>query len=266
MMHRMSTTKGFTLVELIGVMSIMAILASVIAPSVFDDIKRARQDKESLTLKGISDYLVDFIVDNKQIPRHTVADWTAAIATQGTLPREKIKFNERGFRRGYYVDPRFFSSSDSAFPRYVQTTGLATQPVSPRVMLVSSLIANAPAAPTTSAAFNAIWEQSATASLVEGADIKIERISLRGLFHRVILTNEHSNQPAFQLETGTLASMPAASGGIDGLVTRYVMDKTRVNLLSDPFPSGVLNQVVLVDTSLSYAYRNNGSNWAWQKP
>ncbi|MEM7468241.1 MAG: prepilin-type N-terminal cleavage/methylation domain-containing protein [Pseudomonadota bacterium] len=257
---------GFTLIEVIGVLSIMAILASVIAPSVFDDIKRARQDKESLSLEGLAGYLQNFIVDNKRIPTRTIADWTAAIASQATLPAAKIEFNERGFRRGYYVDPRFFSTTDTNFPGYTQTTGLSNQPVSPRIMLISSLTANVPAAPTTAAAFDAIWEQAAGASLVEGPDIKIERLNLRNLFHRVILTNEHTTQPAYQLEAGAQSSLPAASGGIDGLITRYVMDKTRLNLMSDPFPSGTLNQVVLISSPLNYTYRNTGSSWEWQKP
>lgn len=247
-------------------MAIMAILASVIAPSIFDDIKRARQDKESLTLEGIGQHLVNYVLENKRIPSRTTADWTAAIAGQGTLSSEKIEFNERGFRRGYYADPRFFTTTDSAFGGYSQTTGLVSPPVSPRIMLISSLTAHAPAAPTTAATFNSIWDQSTGTSVVEGADLKIVRINLRALFHRVILTNEHTSQPAYQLEMATPSAMPAASGGVDGLITRYVLDKTRVNLLSDPFPSGGLNQVVMVDAPTNYTYRTSGAVWEWQKP
>lgn len=182
------------------------------------------------------------------------------------MPSEKIELNERDFRRGYYVDPQFFTSTNTAFPGYTQTSGLAAQPVSPRIMLVSSLVANAPAAPTTSTVFSAIWDQSAAATLIEGPEIKIQRINLRSLFHRVILTNEHTNQPGFQLEVGSVNSMPASSGGVDGLVTRWVMDKTRMNLLGDPFPSGALNQVVLIDTPTNSSYRMSGASWEWQKP
>ena len=260
------TQRGFTLIEVIGVLSIMAILASVIAPSVLDDIKRARQDKESLTLEGLSAYLQDYIIDNQRIPTRTTADWTTSIASQGTLPVARIEFNERGFRRGYYVDPQFFSGSDTAFPGYTQTIGLAAKPVSPRIMLVSSLTANAPSAPTTATAFNAIWDQSAAASLVESPDIKIERINLRNIFHRIILTNEHTNQPGYQLEAGSLNALPAATGGVDGLATRYLIERTRMNLLSDPFPSGNLNQVVMIAGPTNYTYRNNGSEWTWEKP
>ena len=257
---------GFTLIEVIGVLSIMAILASVIAPSVLDDVKRARQDKESLTLEGLSRYLQDYIIDNQRIPTRTTADWTSSIASQGTLPEARIEFNERGFRRGYYVDPQFLTGTDTAFPGYTQTVGLAAKPVSPRIMLVSLLTANAPSAPTNSTAFNAIWDQSAAATLIESPDIKIERINLRNIFHRVILTNEHTSQPAYQLESGSMNSLPVAAGGVDGLATRYLIDRTRVNLLSDPFPSGNLNQVVMITGPTNYTYHNNGSEWVWEKP
>lgn len=258
--------QGFTLVELIGVMSIIAILASVIAPSIFKDIKRARQDKESITLEGIAEYLSDYITDNKRIPSRTVADWTGAIAAQGTLPSSKIELNEQGFRRGYYVDPLFFTTSATAFPGYTQTTGLVSQPVSPRIMLVSSLAANAPTAPTTAAAFNAIWDQSASASLVEGPEVKIERINLKSIFHRVILTNSHTQQPGFRLEAGTKSGLQPAAGGADSEITRWVIDKTRMDLLGDPFLSASVSKVVLIDTATSYSYRTDGATWDWQKP
>ncbi|MFT4564827.1 MAG: hypothetical protein ACI9BW_004597 [Gammaproteobacteria bacterium] len=57
---------------------------------------------------------------------------------------------------------------------------------------------NAPAAPITSAGFDAIWDQSASATLIEGPDVKIARLNLRTAFQRLMLTNENTNQPAYQ--------------------------------------------------------------------
>ena len=266
-MHKNSSRfTGFTLIEVIGVLSIIAIMASVIAPSVFDDIKRARQDAETQNLELLAEHLVKFIHDAKRIPRRNVNDWTTAIATMGSLPRAKVEFNERDFRRAYYVDPRFFTTTDTPFPGYTQQTGLATPPISPRIMLVSVLTGNAPSAPTTSAAFNAIWDQSAGATVVEGADIKIERLNLRSLFQRIVLTNENTNQPGFQLEAGARSSIPAASGSGDGVVTRYVIRNTKVNLYTDPYPSGNLDEVFLVEEDKDYAFQLVGSNWVWRRP
>ncbi|MFT4585056.1 MAG: prepilin-type N-terminal cleavage/methylation domain-containing protein [Gammaproteobacteria bacterium] len=258
--------RGFTLVELIGVLSIIAIMASVIAPSVFKDIKRARQDKESLNLAALNFELEQSIYDNKRIPSRTLADWSGAIAAQSSLAQEKIARNEKGFLRGYYVDPRFFTASDVAFPGYTQTTGVGTAPVSPRIILVSLMTNNAPAAPSTSAAFNAIWDQSTSATLTEGPDVKISRLNLRAAFQRLVLTNENTNQPAYQLESGARSSIPAASAGGDGLLTRYVLRNTKVSLYTDPFPAGNLDQVLLADDEKAYAFELVGSVWTWQRP
>jgi len=258
--------RGFTLIEVIGVMSIVAIMASVIAPSVLDDIRRARADKESGNLAGMARELERYIDDNKRIPTRALADWTGSIASVSTLRRDKVERNEREFRRGYYVDPRFFSTTDTAFPGYSQGTGLNSAPVSPRIMLVSVLTGNAPAAPTTATAFNAIWDQTGAASLVEGPDVKVERLNLRAAFQRVVLTNENTNQPGYQLETGTRASVPAAGAGGDGVLTRYVIRNTRVTLYTDPYPGGTVDEVFLVEQDKDYAFELVGSNWVWQRP
>jgi prepilin-type N-terminal cleavage/methylation domain-containing protein len=258
--------RGFTLVELIGVLSIIAIMASVITPSIFKDIKRARQDKESLSLAALSSELERSIYANKRIPSRTLTDWTGAIAAESALAPDKVERNEKDFLRGYYVDPRFFTTSDVAFPGYTQTTGVGSAPVSPRIMLVSLMTGNAPAAPSTSAGFDAIWDQSASATLIEGPDVKIARLNLRTAFQRLMLTNENTNQPAYQLESGARSSIPAAGAGGDGLVTRYVIRNTKVSLYTDPFPTGNLDQVFLADDEKGYAFELVGSVWAWQRP
>lgn len=259
-------TQGFTLIELIGSMAVIAILAAAIAPSVIDDVKRARRDKESQQLGVLRDHLERYIVTVKQIPQRPAAAWTAAIASMATLPLSKVEFNERGFRRGYYVDPRFFTGTDTAFHGYTQQAGLSNPPVSPRIMLVSLLTANAPAAPTTNAAFSAIWDQTGAATLVESPDVKIERLNLRSAFQRLIFSNEQSAQTAYQLEAGAQNAIPAASGAIDGLLTRYVIVNTRVGLYANPFPGGALDQVFIADEDKDYAFQLVGSQWLWHRP
>lgn len=261
-----TTLCGFTLIEMIGVLSIIAILASVIAPSVFKDIKRARQDKEGQTLSVFATHLERFIVDNKRIPSPSLNDWTAAIAEQSSLPVENIANNEKNFRRGYFVDPRFFTTSDTNFPGYIQTGGMASAAVSPRIMLVSLLTGHAPNPPTKSEDFDDIWDQTTDAKLVEGPDIKIARLNLRSIFARLVLTNENTDQPGYQLENGARNSVPAADASGDGLLTRYVIRNTRVSLFGNPFLSGNLDQVLLLDDEKAYAYQLLGSNWIWKKP
>ena len=74
------------------------------------------------------------VLQNKEIPRETVADWTTAIAAYADLARDDVEFNPRGYRRRMYVDPQFFSSSEAVFPGYIQSSGLTGGPFSPRIM------------------------------------------------------------------------------------------------------------------------------------
>ncbi|MFT4564826.1 MAG: prepilin-type N-terminal cleavage/methylation domain-containing protein [Gammaproteobacteria bacterium] len=92
-----NTIRGFTLVELIGVLSIIAIMASVITPSIFKDTKRARQDKESLSLAALSAELERSIYADRRIPSHTLADWTGAIAAESSLVLEKLSVMRKAF-------------------------------------------------------------------------------------------------------------------------------------------------------------------------
>ncbi|MCP5145787.1 MAG: type II secretion system protein [Gammaproteobacteria bacterium] len=263
---RQFQVRGFTLIELIGVMAIVAIMASVIAPRMFDDLKRARRDKETTSLANLGSLLRDYILDTKHIPAPSVSSWTTALASVANLPTSRIEFNDRGFRRGYYVDPRFFTTSDTNFSGYTQQGGLVNPPVSARIMLVSVMTGNAPAAPNNSATFDAIWNQTSAATLIEGPDIKIERVNMQTSFHRVILTNGLGSQVSYQLENGSSYAVPAASGGMDGMATRYVLARTRVNLFDQPFPGGQLARVLIADSDKAYAYRDDGAGWTWATP
>ena len=147
------------MIEMIGVLAIIAILASAILPNMIQSVLHARADQETTTLATLASDLQHYILTNQQIPAPATATWTTALASVSNLPRDKVEFNENGFRRAIYYDPRFFTASDTAFSGYTQQSGAASV-VSPRVMIVSNLQANAPAAPSSTTDFSAIWDQN----------------------------------------------------------------------------------------------------------
>ncbi len=257
---------GFTLIEMIGVMAIMAILSASIVPNVINQVVQAKADQEVINLKTLAENLQGYIKKNKTIPALGNVAWSTAAASMSDMPINKVALNERNFSRGYYVDPQFFSTTDSTFPGYNQQNGLSSPPVSPRIMLVSNMNADAPPMPTTSATFSAIWNQSKAAALIESDTIKIVRLNLKSLFQRVTIINEKTNQAAYQLESGPVYSVSAAVGGVDSILTRYVIASTRVNLYTDPFPSGSLDHIFLVQSDEHYRYQLIGSDWSWVKP
>ncbi len=257
--------QGFTIMELIGAMAIIAILAAVLAPSVTDGIDRAYAAQETANVRALMDALEQHVLQNKQIPRETVSEWTAAIAAYADLARDDVELNPRGFRRRLYVDPQFFTSAEAVFPGYVQSAGLASRPFSARLMLVSDLTRNAPNPPRTAAEFAAIWDQTNTATVLEGTKVKIERLNLSGHFHRLLLINSHNQQPAYALENGSSVPVPASFGGVDGTLTRYVLRDSRLAVFFAPYPTGGSNTSTLVGSDMALHYTTDGSNWYWER-
>lgn len=259
------TQQGFTIMELIGAMAIIAILAAVLAPSLTDGIDRAYAAQEEGNVRALMEALEQHVLQNKHIPRETMAEWTTAIAAYADLARDDVEFNPRGFRRRLYVDPQFFSSAEVVFPGYTQTAGLTSRPFSPRLMLVSDLTRNAPNPPRTAAEFAAIWDQTSTATVVAGSKVKVERFNLASHFHRLLLTNSHNQQPSYALENGSSVPVPAAFSGVDGTLTRYVLSDSRLTVFFSPYPSGGTNTSTLIAEDVALHYGTDGSNWFWER-
>ena len=255
--------QGFSLLELIGVMAIMAILAATVVPNVIGEIKAAQGDAEEANLEQLAEVLRGQILNRKSIPGSTGTEWVDLVAEASDLSRAQIETNSRGFDRAYYVDPKFMRDRNRRFNGYAQTTGLTEAPFSPRIMLASSLTGRLPGRLRNQTEFDAVWDQTSAARIKVSQDIAIARVNLRSDFARVLLSNQHSQQPAFQLEDGSIASVPGASGSRNGEETRYVLRSTRLNLHGQPFPGGPLEHSSVIRGDTSFLYRENGGAWGW---
>ena len=247
--------KGFSLLELIAVMAIMAILAGAMAPNIASRIDAAYRDAERDNLATLAQNLREAIVEQKRIPSMRAQSWTQAIASVSAYSAGRIARNDKGYRRRLLIDPQFYSDSARPSREYVQNRGLRQRPYSPRMMLVSSLGGELRLPALGVEAFDAIWNQYETAVLREGGDVLIERIHLAAYFHRLVLSNRHSSErPFFQLENGDRQALPRARNNADSSVTRYVLHNTQIALYQAPFPSGSKQQTALVqsDTAMRY--------------
>lgn len=96
---------GFALIEMIGVLAIIAILAGALAPVAFRNIERAEGDREAAALRDIAEGLRQYYLAPAtlgQLP--TTATWAADLAqTHVAQSANQIRTNRRDVRRVYEV-------------------------------------------------------------------------------------------------------------------------------------------------------------------
>lgn len=278
----MQREAGFSLLELIAVMAVMAILAGTMAPNIAASVDRAYRDSERQTLSVLAQDLRQAIVNDKRIPSPSANTWGQAIARVSEYPLQRIIANDKGYRRRLLVDPQFFAGPARHFKGYVQKKGLQQPPQSPRMMLVSDLRRHVPALKNDAAVFDAIWHQRSDAMIKESKDLLIERINLADQFHRLVVGNQNKQRTFFRLENGPAVAVPKAIAGRDGSLTRYVIHGSRLLLHHAPYPSGTVQQVTVVQADTAWHYQsqdpfgngtgsagpgNSGqSQWRWVQP
>jgi prepilin-type N-terminal cleavage/methylation domain-containing protein len=86
----MQTQRGFTLIEMIGVLAVIAILAAIVSPKIFDAIRDAKTDSLVTSLDTVRSAIVQYYKDTSTFPQHD-ADPTLARA---------------GTRKDMITDPR----------------------------------------------------------------------------------------------------------------------------------------------------------------
>ena len=101
------TSAGFTLVEMIGVMAIIAILATVMVPNALRMIERAAVRAEADTLHSLGEQVALYLRDNRLLPTPGNGNWNNQLATYATLNANDILFNKRQtvITRLYVPDP-----------------------------------------------------------------------------------------------------------------------------------------------------------------
>lgn len=85
--------RGFTLIELIGVLAIIAIIASVLAPNMVRSLDRAAVRAEDETLARLGEQLVLHLRDKRAVPSE--ATWGVDLAAYSDIAVVDIRTNKR---------------------------------------------------------------------------------------------------------------------------------------------------------------------------
>ena len=225
--------RAYSLLELVGVLAILAILVAALVPPLIRKIDQAAWSKETADLSTMADALQQSVLRSKTIPTYTGIP--AAIANELALPLSAITNTPRRYTRAFLVDADL--RINGAVLPYTQTVSTAiSQPVKARLMIISSQALALPVASgiPSATAFSDIWdaaENTKPASWTnwagKGRDLRIQRINLEPTFHRLVLVNRDTNGACrFSINSTNSTAVPAGPAGCDA----YYLDGSVVGL------------------------------------
>src|SRR6185436_16473724 len=102
---QLSVAGGFTAIELIGVLAVLAMLAAAVVPNVIRKIDRATLERERADLSVMANGLVQSIKREKQVPASNTVAVAAAIAKYCDIASIQITNTPRRLSRLILVDP-----------------------------------------------------------------------------------------------------------------------------------------------------------------
>ena len=223
---------GFSLVEMIGVLTVLSILAMALAPILIKQMDRIAGEKENSQLKAFSEAFRQGVLTTKSIPSEF--GWDQMIATNLGLQTNQVRINERRVARVFLIDYNL-RINGAALPYGPQAvTGSSVKPVSPRLMILSSLSQPLPVASgvtASAAAFANIWD--ATEGTIptgwtwsgKSDDLKVQRIHFADLFIELALNSDGTTAPYAIDGVATNTSSISTNYFVDGsLIELYNCD------------------------------------------
>jgi prepilin-type N-terminal cleavage/methylation domain-containing protein len=235
--------RAFTLIEMIAVLTVVAILALALATVTIRYLDRVAAEKETAQLKSLAEGFRQSVITTKIITNQT--GWDYVIATALGMQVNQVRTNDRRVARAFLIDPNLQVRVNGGTLPYAQdisppgsavtnASGNVIPPISPRVMIVSSLSKPLPVTngvASSAAAFSNIWnaaEGTIPAGWTwtgKGEDLKIQRIHLADLFVQAVFNNQDpDNEMQFRIDGVPDAVFPTNS------VSRFFLDGTLLTL------------------------------------
>lgn len=210
MLRSATERSAFSLIEMIGVLAVMSILAAMLVPNVVRRIAEARGTKEEIQLKVLAEGVGDYVRARQTVPGD--ATWAASVAEMTGLSLAEIQRSDPGntnTSRVYLVHPGFTPSTGSNPVSTNLTQGLAA-PTNASIMILSSTKASlalpvssgkAADTPANRAAFTNVWNWNFDLATKappagwpsewagQGQHLRVARLNLAPLLHHVTFSN-----------------------------------------------------------------------------
>lgn len=269
--------RAFTLIEMIGVIAILAMLAGILTPSLAWRADRANAEREERQLRIIADGLVRSVRATQSIPGPST--WIAQVMAQtGMSSNEVVHVNPAtpGIPRVYLIDPAFSpATSPTSDPLWTQPADGASVVAHARLLILSSRRAGL-ALPVSSGRaasagqFNQIWDWSPNAASRQppfgwpaawagnGQYLHVARLNLIPEFHRVTFSNLQHPSAAPRIQFG--AAPPVALHL--AAVHAWYLQGTSLHLLKDPESGGDVDLSHTLVGSMNFLYEDH----RWRLP
>jgi type II secretory pathway pseudopilin PulG len=251
-------TGGYTLVEMVGVLAIISILAGMMIPGVVKRMDRAAYLREASDLVAVSNAVAMQVLRTKVIP--AASTWSQTLPAWLDQPQSSITNNARGFARVYLIDTNGLLGTLS-LPFTQNSSGISNAVNTARVMIVSSIARALPVASGTlsAASFNDIWN---TVQMMKpatwtnwngtGEELCVQRMNLQPLTHRLILVSRDKPPGRFAIDGSAGPAIPVDGVGWGA----YYLDGTVVDLQDT---NGVLQARQILKSDASYIFE--GGAW-----
>lgn len=243
------TSNGFTLIEMLGVLAVLAILGGLLAPQVVKHLDVAMQDEEAMYLQDIAEGVELYVRDLRAWPASWPTNPASLSPTYVPISAAQIGQNARGFTRYYYLHPDFAGLTNSA--------GITAGDLpNARFLLISNLRGNENPTITNAAEFDGWWNTDTTTT----PDLIIHREHFGKLFHLVSLSAV-GDGGSYQVD-GTATN---SGGGRLTSYGRYHVTGTDIELDEASFFSvGNAEQTVILTSDAGYQFDPDcpsGSQW-----
>jgi type II secretory pathway pseudopilin PulG len=274
------TAGGFTLIEVIGVMAVIAILGVLLLPAITAEADKPVADKEIATLRSFGDALQQYVIASRTIPDET--GWYTNISSRIGISPNDVLYNPRqqshAQSRVYLIDPNMqlglpasptklayyqsnFVSSATATPTNAQNT---------RVMIVSSLgkplpgaVASGVFGTTANGYFVDLWNAAIGTVPNDGAwtgwtgnpaDLVIQRVDITPLFLPVQLITDSASATFGYFTIDGLGSPIVANKAVTGSdYTHYFIQGSVLSLYKD---ASTLDTRLIINGAGSFIFQN----------